>query len=297
MLLSRRNMMLAASASLIAGPAFGETPAVKMTLKSSLPKVGMGTWLTFDVSPQDPEWDIRRDVLKVFFEHGGGLIDSSPMYGRAEAAVGSLMEDMPSDQLISATKIWTPFDDAGHKQLANSHDLWKQSVLDVVCVHNLLNWGSHLKTLRAAKEAGHVRHIGLTTSHGRRHDKLIELMKTEPMDVIQLSYNILDRAAEERILPLAADKDMTVIINRPFRTSGLFNIVARHDVPEFATEFGIKNWAEYFLKYIISHPAVTCVIPATRNPDHMGENMAATNGAMPDTKMRQRMAAHVSQLY
>ncbi|NNE57223.1 MAG: aldo/keto reductase [Hellea sp.] len=270
------------------------------SLKSGkpVPPIGMGTWITFSVDPGGPEMPQRRKVLEAFYKAGGGMIDSSPMYGRSEDVIGKLRsEKLEQSQLFSATKIWTPAAHHGETQLSDSHRLWQEPVLDLVHVHNLLEWETHLKMLRTARDAGKVRYIGLTTSHGRRHDKMEELIKTEPIDAVQFSYNIQNRAAENRLLPASAAKGLAVIINRPFMTSRLFDLVAGYDVPAWAAEeLGTQSWAEYFLKFVISHPAVTCAIPATRNPAHMAENMRAGTGQLPDRRQRLKMIASFEAL-
>ena len=274
-------------------PAYAETrPKLILQSGSSLPKIGMGTWLTFNVAASGNEFEAREKVLQTFFDLGGAMIDSSPMYGRAEAAVGAMMQSRRKENLFSATKIWTAFDDGGPIQLSDSHRLWREDVLDLVYVHNLLNWQSHLKLLRAEQDEGRIRYIGLTTSHGRRHGKLEKLMRTEPINAVQFSYNLANRAAENRLLPAAADQGLAVIINRPFMTGALFRRVKGHTLPDWAKELDIKSWAEYFLKFVISHPAVTCAIPATTQVSHMRENMRALSGPMPDKNMRAKMAAY-----
>ena len=274
-------------------PAYAETrPKLMLQSGSSLPKIGMGTWLTFNVAASGHEFEAREKVLQTFFDLGGAMIDSSPMYGRAEAAVGAMMQSRRKENLFSATKIWTAFDDGGPIQLSDSHRLWREDVLDLVYVHNLLNWESHLKLLRAEQDEGRIRYIGLTTSHGRRHGKLEKLMRTEPINAVQFSYNLANRAAENRLLPAAADQGLAVIINRPFMTGALFRRVKGHTLPDWAKELDIKSWAEYFLKFVISHPAVTCAIPATTQVSHMRENMRALSGPMPDKGMRAKMAAY-----
>ena len=278
-------------------PAFAASTK-KLTLKSgsALPLIGMGTWLTFNVGAEEPAFDQRAKVLDRFLEMGGGMIDSSPMYGRAEAAIGQMMASRNADNLFSATKIWAAFDKGGPMQLSDSHRLWAEPVLDLVHVHNLLNWESHLKTLRTAKDAGTVRYIGLTTSHGRRHAALEKLIRSEPIDAVQFTYNINDREAENRLLPAAADQGLTVIINRPFQGGRLFDRIADIPLPEWAAEWDIQSWAAFFLKFVISHPAVSCAIPATSRVSHMEENMRALTGPLPDAAARARMAAHFRSL-
>ena len=292
---------LAASTLARAGVAHGETAAqAPLTFKTgkTVPKIGMGTWITFNINPKSEALAQRRDVLAEFYKAGGGMIDSSPMYGRAEAVLGETRSPIDEKQsLFSATKIWTPLKSHGAAQLSKSHRLWKEPVLDLVYVHNLLNWKDHLKTLRAAQDEGGVRYIGLTTSHGRRHDELEALIKSEPIEAVQLTYNVLNRDAENRLLPLIEEKGLSLIINRPFMGGHLFRHVRGKDIPPWAVEsLNIQSWAEYFLKYVISHPAVSYAIPATSNPDHMRENMRARLGPMPDAKLREKMADFIAEI-
>jgi len=273
-------------------------PSLTFKTGQHTPKIGMGTWLTFNINPKSDALAQRRQVLTEFYNAGGGMIDSSPMYGRAEAVLGATRNAAEENKtFFSATKIWTPLKSLGVSQLSTSHRLWKEPVLDLVYVHNLLNWKDHLKTLRAAQDKGAVRYIGLTTSHGRRHGELETLINSEPIEAVQLTYNILNRDVENRLLPLIQDKGLSLIINRPFMGGRLFRHVAGQEVPSWAVEsLQIQSWAEFFLKYVISHPAVSYAIPATTNPDHMRENMRARLGPMPDAKMREKMAGFVANL-
>ncbi len=265
---------------------------------SIIPPIGMGTWLTFNLTSPPEAVAERQKVLNEFYAAGGGMIDSSPMYGQSETLIGQLRNPQTEkDRLFSATKIWTPLSAHGRAQLKSSHDLWKEPVLDLVYVHNLLNWESHLKTLQAAKDARKVRYIGLTTSHGRRHEQMENLIKTQNIDAVQFSYNILDRAAENRLLPAAKDNGLSVIINRPFMTGGLFRQVKDQLIPEWAKqELNIESWAAFFLKFVTSHPAVTIAIPATSQPAHMKENMLALAGPMPTARQRQKMINTFEQI-
>jgi diketogulonate reductase-like aldo/keto reductase len=236
-------------------------------------------------------------VLAAFFELGAGMIDSSPMYGSSEAVIGYGLGRLPGTAgLFSATKVWTPFSAHGERQMDDSRRLWGIDRFDLMQVHNLLNWEGHLPGLLADKAAGRIRYVGVTTSHGRRHDEMQAVMRKQPIDFVQLSYNILDREAEERLLPLAADRGLAVIVNRPFRTKELFELFGRHPLPDFATEIDCASWAQFFLKFVVSHPAVTCAIPATSRVDHLRENMQAPVGRLPDTSMRVRMVRHVESL-
>ncbi|EGV16880.1 aldo/keto reductase [Thiocapsa marina] len=262
-----------------------------------LPVVGMGTWITFNVGDDPTARDARTDVLRAFFAAGGGMIDSSPMYGTAEAVVGSCLARLDHPKgLFSATKVWTSSTAEGLEQIAASERLWGLQRLDLFQVHNLLNWRSHLETLSAMKADGKLRYIGITTSHGRRHAELAQIMETQPIDFVQLTYNIADREAEARLLPLAAERGIAVIANRPFQGGSLIDRLQRYPLPGWAREIDCTDWSQVLLKFIVSHPAVTCAIPATSRVDHMEENMAAARGGVPDAALRRRMAADVAAL-
>ncbi len=262
-----------------------------------LPVIGMGTWITFNVGDDPALRAGRVKVLRTFFDRGGALIDSSPMYGSAEEVVGHCLARLDNDDgLFSATKVWTPFQALGRKQMAESEKLWGTKRFDLMQVHNLVDWDAHLETLVDWKADGRVRYIGMTTSHGGRHEELSQIMQTQPIDFVQFTYNILDREAEERLLPLAADRGLGVLINRPFQRGDLINRMERHPLPDWAQEFDAQNWAQFLLKFIAAHPAVTCVIPATSRVDHMLENMGACTGRLPDAAMRQRMIHYVESL-
>jgi diketogulonate reductase-like aldo/keto reductase len=236
-------------------------------------------------------------VLRAFFAAGGAVIDSSPMYGSSESVIGyGLSRVGGAEGLFSATKIWTPLAATGPAQMEDSREFWGIPRFDLMQVHNLLNWEGHLPTLRADKAAGRIRYLGLTTSHGRRHDELLALMASEPLDFVQFTYNVLDREAEERLLPFAADRGIAVIANRPFRRGGLFRHVARHALPGWAAEIDCVSWSQVFLKFILSHPAVVCAIPATSRVDHMAENMRALRGPLPDDALRRRIMRDVESL-
>ncbi len=262
-----------------------------------IPVIGMGTWITFNVG-RDAELRAQRvEVLRAFFEGGGGMIDSSPMYGSSEEVVGYCLSRLSQHpNLFSATKVWTPFTAHGKAQMDDSERRWGLARLDLQQVHNLLNWESHLETLFAAKDAGRVRYVGITTSHGMRHDQLASIMESRPVDFVQLTYNALDREAETRLLPLAAERGIAVIANRPFRRGSLPDRVAGRPLPDWAPAIGATSWAQVLLKFIVSHPAVTCAIPATSRVDHMRENMGAARGPLPDADLRRRMAADLADI-
>ena len=265
-------------------------------LGGTVPVIGMGTWLTFDVGDEPGEAAVRREVLRRFFAAGGGMIDSSPMYGRAETLLGELLPSVPhAGQLVAATKVWTPFERLGHDQFAHSLRAWGVPRFDVLLVHNLLNWRAHLKTLRQRRDEGRVRAIGVSTSHGQRHDEAMRVIRSEPLDVLQITYNLADASAEP-VMDLAAERGLAVVVNRPLDGGALFDRVGRRPLPGWAADLDCTAWAPFFLKWVISHPAVTCAIPATRRPQHMDENMSAGRGRLPDHALRRRMQAVLDAL-
>ncbi|HSF46789.1 MAG TPA: aldo/keto reductase [Burkholderiales bacterium] len=262
-----------------------------------LPVIGMGTWITFDVSRDASARGALLPVLQAFFDRGGALIDSSPMYGSAEEVLGELLPQTGRSQaLFAATKVWTPGRRLGVNQMRYSRELWGVQRFDLMQIHNMLDWETHLETLKAWKAEGRIRYVGITTSHGRRHDALEKAMAKEPFDFVQFTYNVIDREVEQRLLPLARDWGMAVIINRPFQRGALFEQVRNRPLPEWAAEFDCRNWAQFLLKFIVSHPAVTCAIPATSKVEHMIENMGANFGRLPDASMRKRMADYFAEL-
>ena len=281
---------------------FGETadaPLIKQVSSSgiALPVVGMGTWITFNVGDNREALAQRTAVMEAFFEAGGAVIDSSPMYGSSQATVGHGLEQLGiPDQLFAADKVWTSDVSEGRDQIARTQRRWGVDRFGVMQVHNLLGWRGHLETLQAMKEEGLAGHIGITTSHGRRHGELEEIMATQPIDFVQLTYNIADREPEQRLLPLAKERGIAVIANRPFRRGALIGATQGEPLPDFAAEIGAETWPKLLLKFIVSHPALTVAIPATRSVSHVRENMAAARGPMPDAQMRRRMAAHFDDL-
>ncbi len=293
--------MLGAAAALVPGPARAAPgPMLKKAIPATgeqVPVIGMGSWITFNVGDDEELRAHRAEVLKVFFDRGGGVIDSSPMYGSSEDVIGYCLARLENTEaLFSATKVWTPFKWLGSGQMAESRELWGVERFDLMQIHNLLNWEGHLETLLEDKASGRIRHIGITTSHGRRHDEFERVMAQQPIEAVQFTYNILDREAERRLLPLAAERRLAVIVNRPFRRKQLFRMFEHHPLPEWAAEIDCANWAQFFLKFIVSHPAVTCAIPATSRVDHMEENMGALYGRLPDQATRERMIRHVESL-
>ncbi len=262
-----------------------------------LPAVGMGTWITFNVGSDREARARRSEVLRAFFEAGGELIDSSPMYGSAEAVVGhglARFDDKPP--VFAASKVWTPDGDATAEQVAQSERRWGLERMDLMQVHNLVAWEAHLDHLFEMRESGRIRFVGITTSHGRRHAEIERIMRDRPIDFVQASYSLANREAERRLLPLAEERGIAFIANRPFGGGGLIDRVKRHRFPEWAAEAGLANWADFLLKFILAHPAVTCAIPATSRVDHMRENMTALRGPLPDEALRRRMAEHVGGL-
>jgi diketogulonate reductase-like aldo/keto reductase len=289
-------------AAALFGPGYaGTTPlAIRKPIPSSgerLPVIGMGSWLTFDVGDNVRARAVRTQVLQAFFDHGGALIDSSPMYGSSQEVIGHALAQVRNrSALFAATKVWIPGKGFGIRQMEDAGRLWGVPRFDLMQVHNLLDWETHLETLKAWKAEGRLRYIGVTTSHGRRHDDMAQVMRSEPLDFVQFTYNILDREAEKRLLPLAAERGIAVIVNRPFQRGSLFGRVRGKPLPPWAAEFDCVNWAQYLLKFVVSHPAVTCAIPATSRVDHMVENMGAGLGRLPDAAMRRRMVAHFESL-
>ncbi|MDH5711779.1 MAG: aldo/keto reductase [Gammaproteobacteria bacterium] len=263
-----------------------------------IPAIGLGTWLTFAIDVDDAEQlDSRIAILREFLTRGGGVLDSSPMYGVAQEVIGKGLKRIGQhDGLFSATKVWTTGNRQGFFHMEETQQLWGLDRLDLMQVHNLLDWETHLSSLHSMKQQGDIRYLGVTTSHGRRHKKLEHIMRTQQLDFVQFTYNILDREAEKTLLPLAKDRGIAVIINRPFQRGGLFNKFDKHQLPGWANEIDCANWAQFFLKFIISHPAVTCAIPATSQLVHLRENIAAGYGRLPDEPMRKKMVSYIKSL-
>lgn len=290
---NRRAFIVAAASAAAAPSASAQNAASRKTIPSTgetLPAIGMGTWLTFDVGADRRLRAQRTEVLETFFRLGGAVVDSSPMYGSSQSVVGAALERIGKPQAIfSADKVWVNGGENGPPQIAQTHTRWGVDKLDLLQVHNLVSWRAHLETLFAMKAEGRLRYVGVTSYAGLRYDDIERIMESHPLDFIQITYNLADREAEQRLLPLAQEKGVAVIANRPFREGGLINAVMRHPLPDMAAEIGAANWAQFLLKFIISHPAITVAIPATRRIDHMQENMGALSGPIPDIAFRQQM--------
>ena len=265
-------------------PASGET----------IPVVGLGTWRVFDVGGSPSERGPLKDVLKSLVELGGRVVDSSPMYGAAESVVGDLASELAiTDKLFLATKVWTSGRDAGVAQMEQSRKRLRAQRLDLIQIHNLLDWRTHLRTLREWKAAGRIRYLGVTHYTASAYDELERVLRAEALDFIQVNYSLGEREAERRILPLARDRGVAVLANRPFAEGDLFRRVRSEPVPPWAAEFDCDSWAQFFLKWILAHPAVTCAIPGTSRPQHLVDNLKAAVGKLPDAATRDRMAAHI----
>jgi diketogulonate reductase-like aldo/keto reductase len=258
-----------------------------------LPVVGLGTWQTFDIGDEPRALDDLLNVLRLFLDGGGTVIDSSPMYGRAEEVAGKLLARMNArERAFLATKVWTSGRAAGAAQMRRSAELLKSPIIDLMQIHNLVDWRTHLATLRAMKEAGQVRYIGITHYTTSAFGDLAAIMEREEIDFVQLPYSIDVRQAEDRLLPLAADRGVAVLANRPVSGGGLFNRIRGKTPPPWAAELGCASWAQLFLKYVVSHPAVTCAIPATADPAHLSDDLAAGHQPLPDAGGRRRMAEY-----
>jgi diketogulonate reductase-like aldo/keto reductase len=258
----------------------------------ALPVIGLGTWQTFNVD--SPGYGRLKDVLSTMHANGGRLIDSSPMYGRAEEVVGNITGTMPAqNDFFYATKVWTTGAEEGKEQIKASYRLMKRDVMDLVQIHNLVDWQTHLPYLRRLKAEGELRYIGITHYRDDSHEALAEVIKKEQIDFVQFNYSILSRHAENLLLPLCAERGVATIINRPFGEGSLFRKVSHKALPPWAADYGIDNWGTYFLKFLVADPRVTCLIPATGNPAHAAQNLAAANSPIPDTAAREKMATYL----
>ncbi len=301
--LQRRDILRFTAGGLVmAGAAAGfSQPAQAVLTKripssgEALPIIGLGTWITFNVGSDPVARNTCTEVMRNFFDLGGRMIDSSPMYGSSQPVIGEGLARLDATaRVFSAEKVWTS--SQGQRQIAESRQLWRVQRFDLLQVHNLLAWQEHLPMLFDMRRAGQVRYVGITTSEGRRHAEVERVMQSHALDFVQVSYNILDREVEQRILPLARERGIAVIANRPLREGALIRAVQRQPLPAWAAEFDCANWAQFLLKFIVSHAAITCAIPATSNVAHMRENMGAARGRLPDETMRRRMIEQLRNL-
>lgn len=302
MTLDRRAFLASTAAAGIsaqAGPVLASQSQTRPIPKTGepIPVIGMGSWITLNVGSAPKLRAARLQVVQRFFDEGGGMIDSSPMYGSSEEVIGHCLARIRNKQtLFSATKVWTPTKFLGVGQMNDSFNLWGIEQFDLMQIHNLVDWETHMEKLLAWKKEGRFRYIGITTSHGRRHQDLAQIMATQPIDFVQFTYNVADREAEDRLLPLAQDRGIAVIVNRPFQRGALFDRYDTEPLPDWASAIDCWNWAQFFLKFVTSHPAVTCVIPATSRVEHMAENMGAGRGRLPDQRMRAEMLRYLETL-
>ncbi len=290
--------MAAAAAGAGSRPAGGAPgPIVSRPIPSTgqgLPAIGLGTWRTFDVGTSGSARAPLRDVLGRFAALGGRVVDTSPMYGEAETVVGDLSAELGLlGALFLATKVWTTGRQAGIAQMERSLRRLRVERLDLMQVHNLVDWRTHLATLRAWKQEGRIRYLGITHYTAGAHDDLEQILRQERVDFVQVNYSLAEPEAERRLLPLARDRGVAVLVNRPFAEGALFRQVRGRPLPPWAAELGCESWGQFFLKWILAHPAVTCVIPATSKPEHLTDNMRAGTGPLPDAATRTRMAAHL----
>ncbi len=300
----RRWLLAAAAATAAAGWQAGATaagpPLLTRRIPSSgetVPVVGLGSWITFNVGNDPAALAGCTEVVRAFFDAGGRMIDSSPMYGSSQPAIGHALAQLKRPAaLFSAEKVWVGDAARGPGQIEASRAFWGVPRFDLMQVHNLLSWQEHLPRLQAMKAAGKLRYVGISTSEGRRHAELERIMRTQTIDFVQLSLNLLDREAEQSLLPLAQERGIAVIVNRPFREGALLDALKRHKLPGWAAEIDCENWAQVALKFAVSHPAVTCAIPATSQVAHLRQNMGAARGRLPDATLRARMAADVAAL-
>lgn len=285
----RRRKLLAAVSAGLALPARSQVGPLTRAIGTSgerIPAVGLGTWLTFHVSLFDAAAMARcQAVVDRFLAEGGRVVDSSPMYGSAESVLGRVLP-RDASRCFAMGKVWTPIAAYGPTQMRRSMEQWRRSQMDVLLVHNLLAWRGHLTTLRAWQAEGRVRLIGVSTSHGRDHDEVQRILESERIDVLQITYSPVDRSAEP-LLDLAAARGVAVVVNRPFDGGALLERLARVPLPAVAADLGCRHWATLVLKWELAHPAVTLVIPATTDPEHVSQNLAALRGTLPDARQRE----------
>ncbi len=289
-----------AAAALLPGVALGrEEPGSQRQIPSSgvpIPAVGLGSWITFNVGSDPVLLERSSKVVAAFVDEGGGVIDSSPMYGSSQATIGHALRNLGyPTSVLAVDKIWTSAAE-GQQQWGQTRARWGIERFDILQVHNLIDWEAHLDFLFALKDSGELGYVGVTTSHGRRHRELEQIMAAYPIDFVQLTYNLGDREAARRLLPLALEKGIGVIVNRPFRRGALVDALRNEPIPGLARELGATSWAQMLLKFVLAHPAITCVIPATTREDHVRENKRAALGPLPDARMQQQLVEQFAQL-
>ncbi len=302
---SRRHWLRSVSAGLalsaIGKPVMSNaTTRIVRTIPKSgeaLPVIGLGTYDAFDIGNDANERNEAKEVLRHFVELGGTIVDSSPMYGRAETVIGDLSTELKiNEKLWVATKVWTSGRESGISQMTDSLRKLRREKIELMQVHNLQDVKTHLATLRDWKKSGKIKYLGVTHYHAGAYDALEQAIRPGDMDFVQLNFSIAEREAEQRILKIAADVGTAVIVNRPYANGSIFSAVKGKPLPAWASEIDCASWGQFFLKYILGHPAVTCVIPATRNPKHLVDNMSAGLGRLPDETLRRKMAAHFAAL-
>ncbi|NOR24760.1 MAG: aldo/keto reductase [Desulforhopalus sp.] len=291
--------MLAAGWVLPAGT-FADAGQIRKAIPKTgekLPVIGMGTSRTFDAIGNKELLTRLQQVTRTFFDMGGGMIDSSPMYGSAQEVIGELLPGVAGDtNLFAATKVWIQGKKQGIEQMEASRQQWGIKRFDLMQIHNLIDWETHLETLKQMKAEGKIRYVGITTSHGRDHNELINILKKHDFDFVQLTYNIGNRDVESPLLLIAQEKGIAVIVNRPYQRGALFHQIKGKSLPTWAQEFDCTSWGQYFLKFVVSHPAVTCAIPATSKVKHMQDNMQAGRGRLPTAKQRVQMVSYFESL-
>lgn len=302
--IDRRQALILTGAALAAGhAAWADTRPARALLTRNIPSsgepvpvIGLGTSGALDVGDSDSERAAVEQVLKRFFARGATLIDTAPSYRRAERVVGDLVARLKPGRVFLATKVSAPGQEAGLEQIRNSFAVLRAPVIDLMQIHSLRDWRTHSATLRDLKAQGKFRYIGITHSSVSAHDELESVMRAQKWDWVQLNYSIQTRAAEDRLLPLAADRGVAVMVNRAFEDGAIFQRVARNPLPDWSKDIDCESWGQFFLKFVLSHPAVTCVIPATANPTHMSDNLDAGSGRLPDEKLRAEMVKYFESL-
>jgi diketogulonate reductase-like aldo/keto reductase len=297
---TRREAILAGAGIALApiGAITEERKMIARAIPSSgeeLPVIGLGTYNVFDVNSTPENIATSKEIVDLLTGEGGSVIDTSPMYNRSEKVIGDVIAaGSPRKALFIATKVWTDGRDSGVRQMARSAELMNTEVIDLMQVHNLRDTGVHMNTIREWQDEGRIRYNGLTHYAAGAHEALAAAMQKHKPEFIQINYSLGEPEAADRVLPLAQDLGIAVIINRPYYTGRLFSAVSGESLPDWATEFA-GSWGQFFLKFIISHPAVTCVIPATSKPHHMADNLEAGFGPLPDEKTRRRMLAFMRE--